>query len=226
MKRKIVTMLLSIASLVFVAPVQTGDRNFLKTVAATVQEEVDVPTVIVVDSTKDKEEKIDTRELVKNELDQIDLLDSEKEKIIKFNEFLEKYEDIIDPPEDLLSVFSYEELDKLYRVVEAEATAGEFIDKANVASVIFNRILCDDIFDTSELSEILTEKQFSSIKDGRYQKVDITEDTVLACEYVFIFGSTVEDAQFFDATNGDSWAYRNREQVTNVEDNIGHMFFR
>lgn len=226
MKRKIVTMLLSAASLIFVAPVQTGDKIFLKTVATTVQEEVDVPTVIVVDSTKDKKEKIDTRELVKNELDQIDLLNSEKEKIIRFNELFEKYEDIIDPPEDLLSVFSFEELDKLYRVVEAEATAGEFIDKANVASVIFNRILYNDIFDTSDLNEILTEKQFSSIKDGRYKIVEVTEDTILACEYVFMFGSTVEDAQFFDATNGDSWAYKNRKQVMNVEDNIGHMFFR
>ena len=60
-------MLLSIASLVFVAPVQTGDEDFLKTVATTVQEEVEVPTVIVVD-TNDKEKEIDARELVKNEL--------------------------------------------------------------------------------------------------------------------------------------------------------------
>lgn len=225
MKRKIVTMLLSIASLVFVAPVQTGDEDFLKTVATTVQEEVEVPTVIVVDS-NDKEKEIDTRELVKNELDKINSLDSEKEKIIKLNEIFAKYEDIIDPPEDLLSVFSHDELDKLYKVVEAEATAGEFIDKANVASVIFNRMLYDDIFNTSELSEILTEKQFSSIKDGRYKKVEVTEDTILACKYVFIFGSTVEDAQFFDSTNGNSWAYRNRERIVNVEDNIGHMFFR
>lgn len=125
-------------------------------------------------------------------------------------------------PKTLYETFSEEELDKLFRVVEAEATAGRFIEKANVASVIFNR-LGSELFGDS-IDEILVPKQFSPLADGRWQKVVVSEDTVLGCEFAWLVGSTAEDALFFDATEG-SWASRNKEQVFNVDDNL-HQFYK
>lgn len=43
--------------------------------------------------------------------------------------------------------------------------------------------------------------QFSSIADGRYREVEVTEDTILACEYAFILDDTTDGCLFFDSNN-------------------------
>lgn len=107
----------------------------------------------------------------------------------------------------------------MFRVVEAEATAGGFNEKANVASVIFNRINHDDFGDT--LSEILVAHQFSCISDGRYLKVEITEDTILSCEYAFMIEDTTDGALFFEKGTGVHSAYADYT----FTDDIGHNFY-
>ncbi len=153
----------------------------------------------------------------------IGAIQDKKEWFIAYKDIIEEYSYILDPLETIYDYFSEEELDLLFRVVEAEATEGNFIDKANIASVVFNRFRYDEFGNT--LSEILVPSQFFSIKDRRCYEVTVTEDTILACEYVFLIESIVEDAIFFDSTNGRSWAYENKEKVI-VEDTIGHDFFR
>lgn len=223
MKNKIIFMLLTIAVVSAFSIHNRLDRHDenSKTEITSVQEEVNTEPVGIKEENNIKE-NISYEYTPYDELISINNIKNEKEKIIFYRNFINQYIDL-DVPETIYDYYSIAELETLFRVVEAEATAGEFIDKANVASVIFNRIGSSEF--GNSLDSILINSEFSSILDGRYKKVDITEDTILACEYVFMFGSTVGGATFFDSTNGNSWASMNKEKIS-VTDNIGHDFFR
>lgn len=86
----------------------------------------------------------------------------------------------------------------LFKVVQAEiGDEYTFEQKCNVASVIFNRLENDKFED--EMFKILTSDQFTTIENGRYKNVKVSDDTMLACEYVFIFGDTTNGCLFFDS---------------------------
>lgn len=86
----------------------------------------------------------------------------------------------------------------LFKVVQAEiGDSDDFIQKVNIASVIFNRLKHERFPDV--LAEILVYDQFSPISDGRYEEVDVTEDTILSCEYAFIIEDTTDGCLFFDS---------------------------
>lgn len=74
-----------------------------------------------------------------------------------------------------------------------------FEQKANVASVIFNRLYHEKFPDA--LSEILVYDQFSPVSNGRYKEVEVSEDTILACEYAFEIEDTTDGCLFFDSNN-------------------------
>lgn len=144
-----------------------------------------------------------------------------KEYFIEYKKLIEEYSEWIDKPETIYDYFTEEELNLLFRVVEAEATAGGFNEKANIASVIFNRLAHDEFGDT--LNEILVKSQFSPLRDGRAYKVEITEDTILACEYAFMIEDTTNGAIFFESKGSnihDSYA----EFL--FQDGIGHKFYK
>ena len=151
---------------------------------------------------------------------------------IPYDFFLEKYEwfkeykKIIDKyPKAMFvtiyDVFTKEELDLLFRVVQAEVGDYDFMSEANVASVILNRHY---YYKTDLTSILLAEYQFATITNGMYLKVEVDEETILACEYVFLFGDTTNGAMFFDSTNGNSWAAHNREFI--FRDSAGHDFYK
>lgn len=118
--------------------------------------------------------------------------------------------------------FSDDELDLLFRVVEAEVTEGDIECKSHVASVIFNRL--KNGWNKGNLVSILKAKnQFSVVSSGRYKKIKITEDTIIACELAYVH-DTAQDALYFDSTNGKSWAARNLEFI--FRDRVGHDFYK
>ena len=122
----------------------------------------------------------------------------------------------------IYDVYTEEELDLLFRVVEAEVTDGDFDSKCNVASVIFNRV---EIGWWNDLeSTLLADEQFEVIENNRYKIVDVTNSTITACEYVFMNGDTTGGALFFDSTKGNSWAHDNCEFM--FSDRVGHWFYR
>ena len=146
---------------------------------------------------------------------------------IQYKQIQIDYSDYIDMDITIYDVFSSDELQLLFEIVEAEVTGEDhFQSKVNVASVIFNRFeydTNDDFPDT--LTEILKDKnQFSSYADGRYKKVTVTETTILACEYAWQIGESVNECVYFDSCNGNSWADRNREYV--FTDSVGHSFYK
>lgn len=132
------------------------------------------------------------------EMDKTNYIQDKKEWFIEYKNIVEKYKYILDPPETLYDYFTEEELNLLFHVVQAEVgDEYSFEQKVNVASVIFNRIEHNNFEDTIS-DVILSENQFQVISDGRYQKVKVSDTTILACEYAFMIENTAQGCLFFD----------------------------
>ena len=124
---------------------------------------------------------------------------NKKEWFVSYKNIIAKYPDL-DAPETIYDYYTQDELNMLFCVVQAEiGDEYTFEQKCNVVSVIFNRIEHDEFGD--EIFKVLTSSQFETISNGRYKSVEVSEDTVLACEYVFMFGDTTNGALFFDSNN-------------------------
>lgn len=120
---------------------------------------------------------------------------------IEYKSILDEYSKFIDKPETIYDYFTEEEINILHRIVEAECEGLEFQKKVNVANVIFNRI--EDNRFPNNVKDVIFQKnpiQFSPIKDGRYYKVELQEDTILAIEYAFMFPDTTNGSIYFEAT--------------------------
>lgn len=143
---------------------------------------------------------------------------------IKYKELNTEYCEYIEKEKTIYDVYDEDELELLFRIVETEVRDEEhFISKVNVANVIFNRLNSSDFPDS--LKGILTQKnQFSGYKSGIYKKVKVSNMTIAACEYAFLFGDTTYNALYFDSTHGKSWAAKNREYI--FTDEIGHNFYK
>lgn len=152
------------------------------------------------------------------EMTEIETITDKKEWFIAYKSIIEEYSYIIDPPETIYDYFSEEELDLLFHVVQAEI--GDecylFEQKANVASVIFNRLYHEKFPDA--LSEILVYDQFSPVSNGRYKEVEVSEDTILACEYAFEIEDTTDGCLFFDSNNTLNYQF--------VFDDGAHNFYK
>lgn len=131
---------------------------------------------------------------------EIESITDKKEWFIAYKNIINEYSYIIDPPETIYDYFTEEELNLLFHVVQAEV-GDEYLfePKINVANIIFNRFYHEKFPNT--LVEILVYDQFSSIADGRYKEVEVSEDTILACEYAFMIEDTTNGCLFFDSNN-------------------------
>ena len=121
---------------------------------------------------------------------------------ISYKKIVSKYPDL--HIQTIYDEYSEEELDLLFRIVQSEAgDEYDFYEKANVCSVIFNR-LGDKRYNS--LTDVLTAKnQFSPYSSGRYLKVEIDSKTILACEYVFLFGDTTDGCYGFQMKKVEDW---------------------
>lgn len=89
----------------------------------------------------------------------------------------------------------------LFRVVQAEVGDEDstFEQKVNVARVIFNRLEHENFPDS--LYEVLMQKnQFTVVASKRYQKVEVSGEIILACEYAYQIESR-SYLLFFDCNN-------------------------
>lgn len=130
---------------------------------------------------------------------------------LAYKEIIAKYPKELHKP-TIYETFSKEELSLLYGVVQAE-TGNEysFVEKINVISVIFNRLNSDKY---SSLIEVLTSPyQFANVVKGK----EIDEKTILACEYVFLFGDTTNGCMAFRSdikpAKWYGWTYQFRDQA-------------
>ena len=150
-------------------------------------------------------------------ISKINIIDDRKEWFIAYKKIIEEYSYIIDPPETIYEYFGSKELDLLFHVVQAEiGDRYSFEQKVNVANVIFNRLDHERFPDT--LLDILTPDQFSTISSGSYEKVEVSDVTILACEYAFLFEDTTDGCLFFDSNGVLKYEY--------VYNDGAHNFYR
>ena len=116
-----------------------------------------------------------------------------------------------DLPETIYDVFTENEQEIFFRIVEAEATGLKLSQKINVANVILNRIDSDKFPNTMK-EVVFADGQFSPIGDGRYFEVEITKETIKACEKAFEEKDTTKGSLYFDCAK-NSWASNNKEFV-------------
>ena len=193
------------------------------------------------------EEKVVGLELSTNELNQeVSMLECEtfdlesqlelKETSIKENElkliepfketdkmnYYLAYKSITQEEPTIYSSFTQEDIDLLHNIVEVEAEAGGFLEKANVASVILNRLNTNHM-GADTLEDVLLKGGFSSIWSPKFNNIEISEDTILACEYVFEIEDTTNGCMYFESCNYmafDSFA------TYMFTDDIGHKFYK
>ena len=196
MKKLILSALITL--MLFLSSVIHKDDTELEVVevkAIPVEEEVEViPTPTPQPTPQPTPDPIEVAlQDVEQRMVKLESVKDELEWFIGYKEIINDYEGILDSPESIYDVFSEEELDLLFRVVQAEVgDEWDFIHKTNVANVIFNRLYSeeDDFAKQDTLSKVLVERQFSTISSGRYKQVEISELTILACEYAFMIQDT------------------------------------
>lgn len=125
-----------------------------------------------------------------------------------------------------LDIYPNDEMEALYRIVEAEATGHNTEAKKNVASVILNRVNDKDFPDT--ITDVVFQKnQFSPISDKRYWEVEITEDTMAAVNDVIKQGTTTEALYFVNLENTSkkmkTW-FKSLEYL--FKDKANHSFYK
>ena len=179
---------------------------------------VKIVTIPTINETKENEYKEKLKGLSRPD---------ELQWFVNYKEIRREYSEWIEPETTIYDCFNGEELRFLFEIVEAEVTGDRnFIPKVNVASSIFNRLYIDynNNFPDTLIGILKEPKQFSSYSDGRYKKVEVTQTTILACEYAFQIKNTVNGALYFDSCKGGSWASRNKKHI--FTDSVGHSFYK
>lgn len=133
-------------------------------------------------------------------------LESKREQLLKEN--------------GLDSGFTDEEIEILERITEAEAESEGLIGKILVVNVIMNR-LKDDRFENSVKDIVFAKKQFQPIRDGRYKKVTVTNETKYAVSLVIDFDFSISDEiLFFHALKSKGFS-----NYTKLFTYKGHVFY-
>lgn len=134
-------------------------------------------------------EEIATQEYI-IKMEELKTTEDKKQWFLEYKELIYKYYGHIDPPETVFDVFSEEEVQLIFRVVETETYDQDFNSKVNVANVVFNRFYSGEFGDT--ITEVITtENQFA------YGRKSITEDTIYAVMYAFEVEDTTDGALYF-----------------------------
>ena len=137
-------------------------------------------------------------EMYQEKIAELETTEDKYQWYLEFQDMISDWEDV---QEEIYDEYNDEDLIKMFRVVEAEVGGHGFDEKCNVASVILNRVN-DGRFGNS-LGDVLVANQFATISDGRYKKVEVSDETIAACEFVFQFGDTTGGALFFEAGKSD-----------------------
>ena len=138
-------------------------------------------------------------ENMQTEMAEIEYIEDRKEWYLTYKNIIFKYSKWFDPPETIYDCFSEEEIYLMQRCIETEVYQCSFEAKCNIASVILNRLENDEF--PNSVSEIIVEKQFA------FWRTNISEDTILALEYVFQIEDTTTGALYFEkGTAHESYA--------------------
>lgn len=154
------------------------------------------PEIIETISIEEIAEKRKTERLA-----EISNIEDQKEWFLAYKDIVDDYSSVLELPDTIYDIFTEEELDFMFKVVQAEVGDEEstFEQKVNVARVIFNRLEHENFPDT--LNEVLTQKnQFAVVSSKKYKKIEVSGEIILACEYAYQIEKS-SDLLFFDCNN-------------------------
>lgn len=123
--------------------------------------------------------------------------------------------------------FTDKEIEILQRITEAECTGKSKESKANVTSIVLNRVYSSEFPDDIE-SVVFQQSQFTPIADKRYYKVEVTQETIDAVNDVIKNGVKHDCLYFCNYDNITSSSLR--KWFNNLEyvftDSANHSFYR
>lgn len=132
--------------------------------------------------------------------------------------------------DDVIQI-SYTDYEVLQRIVEAEATGLDEKSKILVANVLFNRVRSSEFPNTIE--EVVFQRengvvQFQPTSDGRYEKVQVQDDTIVAINKAIAGVDYSRGALYFLARSGSrkssiTWFDQNLTWLFEYE---GHEFYK
>lgn len=142
--------------------------------------------------------------------------DSTYEWFVRWKDLTNKYSKWQEPPLTIYDCFSEDDLYIMHRCIETETFEQDFDSKCNVASIILNRIYNEGYSDIPY--EVITQpSQFA------YGRKNITDETKIALEYVFVFGDTTNGCLAFRSdTYPDTW----HDWTLQFIDKAGHAFYK
>lgn len=150
-----------------------------------------VESLVQTELEKEEQERKYREEKIREYNSKVAALPSDKyEWYVGYKGLLEEYSEWIEMPVTIYDVYTPEEIYLMQRCVETECYQRSFNAKANVASVIFNRIAHKG-FPNNVWDVITTPRQFV------YSRTEIAADTVLALEYAFMFNQMHPNVLFF-----------------------------
>lgn len=172
-------------------------------------EEIIIEEPVVVEIPKTREE------IMFEEFDALSKIEDKKEWYLAYKGFIEDYPEF-DRGSTLYDRYNDDEIYAMQRVIETEVYGCDFDAKANVASVILNRIEGDNGFPNDAITVCTAPGQFV------YSRKQISEDTKLALEYAAEIEDTTNGALYFNSMSPmDSWNGRTRI----FTDHVGHSFY-
>ena len=115
-----------------------------------------------------------------------------------------------------------EDYENLLRIVEAEASGEDEIGKLLVANVVLNRVESEDFPDT--ITEVIFEQsngvtQFSPVANGRFWKVEISEETKKAVDKALAGEDVSQGALYFAARK-----YANKSSMRWFDESLDYLF--
>lgn len=232
MKRILATLILlaivfSFSPLFFVRRNITQEETLTECIESETESELENIKTIETEITK-VTEALETKnyvEITKENMNQaiknIGGITDKEEWFISYKDILTTYSDYIEV-QTIYDVFSVSEIETFSRIVESEVTGGDFISKVNVANVILNRVKSEQFPNT--INEVVFQEcQFSPVIDGRFYSVEVSESTILAIEYAYMFEDTTNGALYFES--GNNFVHMAYAEYL-FTDNVGHHFYK
>ncbi len=170
------------------------------------------------------------------ELDQI-VLTNKDSSVIEINmqtrsdQRVVTYQVLQRPVQDKSTWFTEEDYANLLRIVEAEASGEDETGKLLVANVVLNRVKDEDFPDT--ITEVIFQRnkgvtQFSPVSNGRFWKVEISEETISAVNRALSGEDASQGALYFAArkyADADNMRWFD-ERLDYLFAHGGHEFFK
>lgn len=169
-----------------------------------------IPEIIEVDIYTQKCEEL----LHKQEELNVENLNN-KDWFITYKNLIDEYSEWCDPPETIYDYYSEDEIYLMQRCIETEAFECDFDSKCNVASVILNRIANEEY--SNAVNEVVVPGQFA------FGRKIISEDTILALEYVFMIEDTTNGALYFHSNDKIK---KFNDAAYMFTDDVGHHFYK